>query len=341
MINNSSSSVGTCSVSSASLSKGERRISDVQNIDKTIASIRHTDRSGELIFLALRRHKKMKKLQKLSVTLDKYNKTNNKDKRARVDKLKKDINIEIKNYDNFGVKKPPMQMIPRGTSSRPEPASSNTTTPMYTIPRVASTQTGAASSPSKVYDTDGFPIKTRVASTQTGAASSPSKVYDTDGFPIKTRDTTSRPKPAGSITPAPKAPPKTNKASGKADPRILELQVLELDLATLRENASGSGQGDRDYRNNAGRLKRRIEELEIELAATVVEPKRVTPTLSQEHVDIINDINTKIFELNNMDQGSSSQAFTYYQEQKPILKREIEVLKSRLPEELHPYLTKR
>ncbi|MDE1234972.1 hypothetical protein [Vibrio aestuarianus] len=315
MINNSSSSVGTCSVSSASLSKGERRISDVQNIDKTIASIRHTDRSGELIFLALRRHKKMKKLQKLSVTLDKYNKTNNKDKRARVDKLKKDINIEIKNYDNFGVKKPPMQMIPRGTSSRPEPASSNTTTPMYTIPRVASTQTGAASSPSKV--------------------------YDTDGFPIKTRDTTSRPKPAGSITPAPKAPPKTNKASGKADPRILELQVLELDLATLRENASGSGQGDRDYRNNAGRLKRRIEELEIELAATVVEPKRVTPTLSQEHVDIINDINTKIFELNNMDQGSSSQAFTYYQEQKPILKREIEVLKSRLPEELHPYLTKR
>ncbi|CAH8189021.1 hypothetical protein VAE122_1810001 [Vibrio aestuarianus] len=42
-----------------------------------------------------------------------------------------------------------------------------------------------------------------------------------------------------------------------------------------------------------------------------------------------------------MDQGSSSQAFKYYQEQKPILKREIEVLKSRLPEELHPYLTKR
>ncbi|MDE1358957.1 hypothetical protein L9W73_16875, partial [Vibrio aestuarianus] len=151
MINNSSSSVGTCSVSSASLSKGERRISDVQNIDKTIASIRHTDRSGELIFLALRRHKKMKKLQKLSVTLDKYNKTNNKDKRARIDKLKNNINIEIRNYANLGFLKPPTQTRVTSTQTR-----------------AASTQTRAASSPPKGYDTAGFPkqrpTKTRVAS---------------------------------------------------------------------------------------------------------------------------------------------------------------------------------
>ncbi|CAH8194579.1 hypothetical protein [Vibrio aestuarianus] len=335
MINNGSSSVGTCSVSSASLSKGETRISDVQGIDKKIASIRHTHRFEELISLLQRRHKKMEKLQKLNITLDKYNKTNNKDKRARVDKLKKDINIKIKNYDNLGLKnppmqKPPMQMIQCGTSSRPEQASSNPTTPMDTIPRVASTQTrvastqtGAASTQTGVAST-----QTGVASTQTGVASTQTRVAST-----QTRVASSRP--------TPKATPTTNKASGKADPRISELQALRSDFATLKENASGSGsrQGDRDYQNNARQLKRRIEKLEIELAASVVDPKRVTPTISQEDADLINAIDIKIFELNNMDRGSTTQAYRDYQKQKPKLKREIEELKSKLPDHLHWYYT--
>ncbi|MDE1325559.1 hypothetical protein L9W97_10480, partial [Vibrio aestuarianus] len=124
---------------------------------------------------------------------------------------------------------------------------------------------------------------------------------------------------------------------------ILELQALKSELATLKYNANGSSHGHKDYEAQAPRLKKQIKKLQNELAATatVVEPKRVTPTLSQEHVEIINDINTKIGELKNMDQGSSSQAYRHYQEQKPKLKREIEVLKSKLPEELHSYLTKR
>ncbi|MDE1332857.1 hypothetical protein, partial [Vibrio aestuarianus] len=212
MINNSSSSVGTCSVSSASLSKGERRISDVQNIDKTIASIRHTDRSGELIFLALRRHKKMKKLQKLSVTLDKYNKTNNKDKRARIDKLKNNINIEIRNYANLGFLKPPTQT--RVTSTQTDAASTQT--------RAASTQTRAAST------------QTRAASTQTRAASSPPKGYDTAGFPkqrpTKTRVASTPPETASGNTPA-----------RGANQIRRELIALESELATLKDNAKASG----------------------------------------------------------------------------------------------------
>ncbi|MDE1327628.1 hypothetical protein [Vibrio aestuarianus] len=321
MINNGSSSVGTCSVSSASLSKGETRISDVQGIDKKIASIRHTHRFKELISLLKKRHKKMEKLQKLNIALDKYNKTNNKDKGARVDKLKKDINIKIKNYDNLGLKnppmqKPPMQMIQCGTSSRPEQASSNTTTPMDTIPRVASPQTRVASTQTRVAST-----QTRVASTQTRVASPQTRV--------------------ASSRPTPKATPTTNKASGKADPRISELQALRSDFATLKANASGSGsrQGDRDYQNNAGRLKRQIKELEIELAASVEDPKRVTPTISQEDADLINAIDIKSFELENMDRGSTTQAFRNYQKQKPKLKREIEELKSKLPDHLRWYYT--
>ncbi|MDE1242709.1 hypothetical protein [Vibrio aestuarianus] len=263
----------------------------------------------------------MEKLQKLNITLDKYNKTNNEDKRARVDKLKKDINIEIKNYDNFGFKKPPMQMIPRGTSSRPEPASSNTTTPMYTIPRVKMSRPPEPAGSNTTTPTHGTP-----------------------------RGTNSRPKPASRITPAPKAPPKTNKASGKADPRRLELQALISELATLEDNAKASGQGHREHKAKAPGIKSRITQLNNELTApstpaasiakaTVVKPKKAPP-LSQEHANIINDINTKVNELQNMDPGSTTQAYRHYQEQKPILEEEIKVLKSRLPKELHTYLTK-
>ncbi|WGK86133.1 hypothetical protein PYE67_04740 [Vibrio aestuarianus] len=291
----------------------------------------------------------MEKLQKLNITLDKYNKTNNKDKRARVDKLKKDINIKIKNYDNLGLKnppmqKPPMQMIQCGTSSRPEQASSNPTTPMDTIPRVASTQTrvastqtGAASTQTGVAST-----QTGVASTQTGVASTQTGVASTQTgvASTQTRVASTQTRVASS-RPTPKATPTTNKASGKADPRISELQALRSDFATLKENASGSGsrQGDRDYQNNARQLKRRIEKLEIELAASVVDPKRVTPTISQEDADLINAIDIKIFELNNMDRGSTTQAYRDYQKQKPKLKREIEELKSKLPDHLHWYYT--
>ncbi|MDE1314571.1 hypothetical protein MEG05_10395 [Vibrio aestuarianus] len=105
MINTSSSSVGTCRVSSASLSKGERRVRDVQGIDEKIASIRSTH-SRKLIPLVMRRQKKMRKLEQLNIKLDKNIKTNSKDKRARIDKLKNDINIEIRNYDNLGFLKP-------------------------------------------------------------------------------------------------------------------------------------------------------------------------------------------------------------------------------------------
>ncbi|MDE1209389.1 hypothetical protein [Vibrio aestuarianus] len=209
MINTSSSSVGTCRVSSSSLSEGERRVRDVKGINKKIASIRSrtgSHYSKKLIPLVVRRRKKMRKLVQLKKTkLDKNIQTNRENKIARINKLKNDINKEIRNYDDLGFPNPP------------------TPTPTHGIPRETST-------PPREYDTDGFPkqrpTKTRVAS----------------------------------------PPPKTNKASGKADSRILELQALKSELATLKYNANGSSHGHKDYEAQAPRLKKQIKELQNELA---------------------------------------------------------------------------
>lgn len=350
MINNSSSSVGTCKVSYRSLSKGEKRVRDVQGIDKKIASIRSTHSRelistytyrNKLIPLVIKRREKMRKLEQLKTTkLDKNIKTNREDKIARIDKLKEDINIEIRNYDNRGF---PMQMIPRVTSSRPEPASSTPPTPMYTIPRVKIIPPPEPAGSNTTTPTHGTPRGTN--SRRKPAGSNPPT--PTHGIP---RETSSRRKPAGSNPPAPKAPPKTNKASDKADPRRWELQTLISELATLEDDANGSRQGYREHEAKAPGIKSRIKQLNNELKAsstpaasiakaTVVKPKKAPP-LSQEHADIINDINTNTRKLKNMDPGSTTQAYRYYQEQEPILKRKIDESKSRLPKELHTYLIK-
>ncbi|MDE1252310.1 hypothetical protein L9W76_03805 [Vibrio aestuarianus] len=169
----------------------------------------------------------MRKLVQLKKTkLDKNIQTNRENKIARINKLKNDINKEIRNYDDLGFPTPPTptptHMIPRVTIRRPEPAGSNPPTPTHGIPR---------------------------------ETSPPPKEYDTAGFP-KQRPTTRVASP----------PPKTNKASGKADSRILELQALKSELATLKYNANGSSHGHKDYEAQAPRLKKQIKELQNELA---------------------------------------------------------------------------